>query len=316
MNTYLACDGGGTKTEFLLFTPDGHVQSRLVLGATNPNAVGMETACARLIEGVEAFLEQAHPKAFFAGVAGSASGENGRKITEAVTAKYPRIPFTVGSDIWNVIYSADAGDCCLAAICGTGSIVYAREGETLERYGGWGYLFDRAGSGFDLGRDALTLALSCDDGLSERTLLTELVEKRLNGTAKEHLDLLYSEGRDFVASCAPYVSEAQARGDEAAKATLMANVERLVKLITHAYERHGFADVILAGGLTKHAEWVTAIRAGLPEMMDLILPELQPIYGAARRTLALAGATESADFRDNFVNDYGRLTADGKESHT
>ncbi len=303
MRALLACDGGGTKTEFILFSPDGHVVDRIVLGATNPNVTGMETACVRLIDGAKALSRTSAPIAFFAGIAGSASGENGKKIAAAVTAALPGLPFTIDSDIRNVIYSADAGERCLAAITGTGSIVYARDGEKLERYGGWGYLFDRAGSGFDLGRDAITHALACDDGLAPRTALTELVESRLNGTAKECLDRLYAEGRSFIASFAPLVFEALSHGDAEAEAILAQNAGRISALIAHAYESTGFADVILAGGLTKHPEWVAAISGGLPQGLTIILPDLPPIYGAARRALELAGIREGPDFRRKFTRD-------------
>ena len=38
---FAAIDGGGTKTEFVLFSEDGHILRRNLRGSTNPNTVGM-----------------------------------------------------------------------------------------------------------------------------------------------------------------------------------------------------------------------------------------------------------------------------------
>ena len=45
----LAADGGGTKTEFVLFTQAGKVLKRLVLGGSNPNSVGLAAAQAVIL---------------------------------------------------------------------------------------------------------------------------------------------------------------------------------------------------------------------------------------------------------------------------
>lgn len=50
---YIAIDGGGTKTEFLLFTETGDIKKRLVLEGTNPNIVGMKKAFSTLKIGID-----------------------------------------------------------------------------------------------------------------------------------------------------------------------------------------------------------------------------------------------------------------------
>ena len=46
---YLGIDGGGTKTEFLLQDKDGNTVRQIILGASNPNDVGMEK-CQKILE--------------------------------------------------------------------------------------------------------------------------------------------------------------------------------------------------------------------------------------------------------------------------
>ena len=45
---YLAIDGGGTKTDFMLADGDGNILSRVILEATNPNDVGFDKPSPRL----------------------------------------------------------------------------------------------------------------------------------------------------------------------------------------------------------------------------------------------------------------------------
>ena len=40
----IGIDGGGTKTEFVLFSESGRILKRIVLDGCNPNTVGMEEA--------------------------------------------------------------------------------------------------------------------------------------------------------------------------------------------------------------------------------------------------------------------------------
>ena len=51
----------------------------------------------------------------------------------------------------------------MSVISGTGSVVFVRRDDGQVRLGGWGYLFDRAGSAYDMGRDAIRIALEEED---------------------------------------------------------------------------------------------------------------------------------------------------------
>ena len=62
-------------------------------------------------------------------------------------------------------------------ICGTGSSLYFRKGDSYSYTGGWGYLIDSCGSGYVLGRYAIQAAVRAHDGRAEPTILCELLEK-------------------------------------------------------------------------------------------------------------------------------------------
>lgn len=53
----LAADGGGSKTEFLVFSESGRILERSVYGGCNPNTVGLEECIRILSEGIRARLD-------------------------------------------------------------------------------------------------------------------------------------------------------------------------------------------------------------------------------------------------------------------
>ena len=144
----LGVDGGGTKTEFVLFTEHGQILKRIVLGGSNPNAVGVDGCESVLRQGIETMAAiREDICAIQIGVAGFSTGGYEQTIRARLQKSYPHAQIECTPDIMNVIAGAAVQGDCVAAICGTGFIVYAKKGDTLQRLGGWGYLLERSGSG-------------------------------------------------------------------------------------------------------------------------------------------------------------------------
>ena len=103
VTTYIAIDGGGTKTEGALFTAGGDVLLRARCGGCNPNIVGLEAACAVLDEVVGELRHAAPspPRGIFAGVAGALTGGNAAEMERRLRPSWPEI--AVESDIRNVV---------------------------------------------------------------------------------------------------------------------------------------------------------------------------------------------------------------------
>ena len=177
---FIAIDGGGTKTEFVLFRGDGTIISTVVLGTTNPNSCGTENTFSVLKEGIDRLLSVGKaPKRIFAGIAGSMLGNHRENILSFLKKQYPAYKFNVDSDIKNIIGLIRDNNKCIAAIIGTGSVVYGWNGSSFKRVGGWGYLFDDAGSGYDIGREVLLAAYAYADGLTTSSELVKLAEAEL-----------------------------------------------------------------------------------------------------------------------------------------
>ena len=286
----IGIDGGGTKTEFVLLTERGDVLKRIVLGGSNPNAVGVDGCESVLLKGIDAMAAiHDHICAIQIGVAGFSTGGHEDVIRGRLQKRYPRAMIACTPDIMNVIYAADVRGDCVAAICGTGFIVYAKTGDTLRRFGGWGYLLERAGSGYDLGRAALCAALADREGIGPYSLLTVLVEDRLGAGVWERIHQIYEKEPAFVASFAPLVPQAYARGDERAAVILEENTDRMAELIGHA-AKIGGNTVVLAGRVISANEIIAhMLRRKLPPEMEVIILDRPPVYGACAACCRMCG---------------------------
>ena len=56
----LAVDGGGTKTEFVLISTEGHLLKRLLLPGANPNSSSLENSFRVLSNGISQMLQTEH----------------------------------------------------------------------------------------------------------------------------------------------------------------------------------------------------------------------------------------------------------------
>lgn len=306
----VAVDGGGTKTEFILYTEKGQILKRLLLGGSNPNTVGMEQTEALLKEGMDRLLElEPEIAVLYAGIAGCGLAAHQSRLTAFLKKIYPMLRVKVDSDVPNVIYSAPVEERCIAVICGTGSVVFAKTPTEMYRLGGWGWLWESGCSGYDFGRDALEAALADREELGPRTCLRELVEKRLGGNVTERLGEIYRLGQDGVAAFAFAVFEGCAQRDPVALGILEKNAERLARLINAAAERYDCGqDAVLAGGLCVYRDALEA--ALLPKLrpdIRLLFSDRPQICGAAAGGRRLLGES-TPEFKEEFYVNYKRLT--------
>jgi len=153
----IGVDGGGTKTELILLDSDGAELARHLAIGCNPNQVGAEKA--RLIlETALRELTAKHPGPVSHAVLCMAG--NGAFWKETATALKDYGAVTTLDDSVPVLELATNGAPGLVLHAGTGSFVAARSVDGKVHYtGGLGWKFGDPGSGFDIGRRALSLAL-------------------------------------------------------------------------------------------------------------------------------------------------------------
>ena len=148
---YLVCDGGGTKTDFLLFEKTGRVRGRAQGAGANANFVPPAEAAHTVYAGVMECLAQA-----------GAAPAQVREFVLFIPGFRPALPeleTLLGSgnvrqlgDEKNAFYAALGAPCGIAVLSGTGSFATGRDkaGRTATA-GGWGPLFSDEGSGYHIG---------------------------------------------------------------------------------------------------------------------------------------------------------------------
>lgn len=158
MTLLIGIDGGGTKTELVLIDSTGAILATHSAPGCNPSQLGPERAQAIVVEALQT-LRAKHPggtvqrtlfcmagsPAFWQGIAA------GLRDYGAVATVNDSLP---------VLELATGGKPGLVLHAGTGSFVAARAPDGVIHYaGGLGWKFGDPGSGFDLGRRGLGLAL-------------------------------------------------------------------------------------------------------------------------------------------------------------
>ena len=303
---YLGIDGGGTKTEFVLVSPNGSVLKRVVKKGSNPNDIGFSRARDVIFDGIAEIGREFPPiKAVFCGIAGISTGNYVARLREEFKKNDPQMKVEITVDAVNLFGMDDEAE--MAVISGTGSVVFVRSGEDYKRLGGWGYLFDSAGSAYDMGREAIRHALRVEDRNESPSILSRLVKEHLNAESIwEHLNVIYSEGRPYIASLATVVFDAYEAGDETAISIVDDSARALAQLLNDGCLLYGARPVAVASGgaFEHHRDILQAHISGYSDVR-LKMISLPPVYGACRRARGLFGDDIPGEFYDNFKKSYG-----------
>lgn len=276
-------DGGSTKTEFILFREDGTLLKRTVLPGSNPNLHGLESSLSIFQQGLDSLLEPGMELAgLYIGCAGFLSGGYGEKARQTLQKTYPRCQIGCSSDVMNIIACSSNSRRCIAAICGTGSVIYANANREIHRLGGASYLLDKQGSGFDIGRDVLRVALLERDGVGEKSLITPMVEEKLGSTVWDSIHEIYKEGPAYIASFAPFAFAAYDRGDKAAEKLLREHSGYLADMIQAAAKMYDCGKtVVLSGSIFKNVPaFLKLLKEQLTMQLEIEVPAVPPVYGA------------------------------------
>ncbi|MBQ6999136.1 MAG: XRE family transcriptional regulator [Clostridia bacterium] len=310
---FISIDGGGTKTEFVLFEESGSILKRLVLEGSNPTSCGISGTCRILKEGIDTLMS-GYPNVagIYAGISGASGGDPEKKIPKFLKETYPQQLTKCNSDVLNVVASTldleNEVDKCVAVICGTGSVAFTYDGDKQERIGGWGYLLDNAGSGYDFGREALCAALAERDELGKKTLITPMVEAKIGGTVWDNISEIYSREKGYVASFASIVFDAYSRGDKVASEIIEKGADRLAQMINRA--ARNLPDdslIVMAGGLMMYSEiLINRIKSKVIKNLNFVVPVLPQIYGASVLCAKMCGI-KNTTFREKFNSDYEKI---------
>lgn len=314
MSYLIAIDGGGTKTESVLFTDDGQVVRRDITQGVNALDIGIELAQQRVLGALTRLYASipggALPCSVYGGLAACVDYFPGVMydfIRERLDVPVLRLEGDGGSLIAAMQGHSDGA----SLIAGTGSSLYIRSDGVLQRYGGWGPTIDTEGSGYKLGLHAFYAAFRSFDGRGPKTVLYDLIARQMGARPEERLTDIYAKGRPYISTFAGCVFDARKMGDAVAEQIFRHGVRclaELVELADRVFQRD--FNVYIGGGLfTSYPEYQLALQRAVPAHAKLIPLDTKPIYGAAVEALWGIGKTPDAAFKATFMDSYRQCAA-------
>lgn len=302
MGTFVVgVDGGGTKTRAVLADERGK-QIAEAVGAGSTVKPGEAERSAGIIAGVvRDALEQADKKelkvrVLYVGVAGVGRPAEREALHEALSAHELADELTIDTDFSVALSDAFGEGPGVLVIAGTGSSAFARgpAGATA-RCGGWGPVIGDEGSGYWIGRRALSVVAAAADGREPATALTGAILTAAE--VSETSDLIRWAANatpSTIATLAPAVLSTADAGDLRANSIVSMAVEELA-LHVRALARQLFTDerasvpVALTGGLLKKG---SSFRKRLEHRLKTAVPgaqvhtnEIDAARGAVRSAL-------------------------------
>lgn len=299
---FIGIDGGGSSTEFVLFSSSGRIFKHIRLQGTNATTIGVLNAIAVFQSGIDGCLStNSEVQGIFMGCAGNFLEE----IVKKLSAKYPHIPIRIDSDGVNALLS-DNGDA--AMICRTGTVFIRHEPNGLYRtFAGWGYQFGDFGSSYNFGREAICAAMAYEDGVESSPLIYSHIKEKLD---KQGVIEAMTGLKDVssIAEKAYIIFEAYNQGDAYAEEIIHSEMKRLARIVKSVCPNGG--KIIACGDINQHYGHITLpiLAQYVSENIEFILPELPPIYGACREACRRFGVSIDEEFFNNFASDYRKMT--------
>ena len=318
MAVVIGIDGGGTKTKAIMANNNGEILATAIAGPSNPNAISAN----ELEQTIRSIFFQLHNENqtefqkvqfCFAGMAGAGEG-NIRNAIHEVIEKVCReydIPFQIHNDGVNALFAGTYGEPGIVLISGTGSIAYgmSKDGH-FHRVGGWGYLFDDLGSGYDLGRAALMAVFQAFDGRGEETLLTNLLKKYFQvEDIPSIVPKVYQHKapRSIIAPISHLVFDAYDNGDFVAKKIIDRAGEELSRIVQSMQKRLNLDEhqniVFVSGGIFNRLDVLERyMLKHFSEPINFQRLQHEPVVGAVVAALKQLNLEITCQFKKNISN--------------
>ena len=312
----LAVDGGGTGCRGVLCRRQPPIVRIAQGAAVNYHAVGAGQAEQSLTSLLRSLTGGAATKVKCAvfGLAGLDTAADRITLTSMLrrslaAAAIRADAICLDNDVLVTLRGEAGGGAGIIVAAGTGSIVWglATDGRTA-RAGGWGYRVGDEGSGYDLGRQALSHVLHVYDGRAEQSRLAAAVLAELGvADTPSLLDWVY--GPDFTvqrtAALATVVMRLAETGDGAAQAIVSAGAIQLASAALAVFRRlelgNSSVTLVTSGGLLRHKLLHTML---LEQLSDVCRPLASrslaqpPLCSAVRYGYRMAGMDEQEFLED------------------
>ena len=307
MDVYLGVDGGNSGTRALLVDAHAVVLGYGTSGGSNHQGQGLDSALRNVAAAVEAALDCANAtldqvRAAYFALAGDDTNSDSQALTAGLSASWPRLRFSLGNDVWDVLLAGAVGGHGIAVNCGSGAGAVGRN-ETGRGLiiPDLGYVFGDSGGGGQIAIDAFRAVFRAADGRGEPTTLTSLI---LDATGRRSVDeLRLAVYHDQIPPAMKRVAvrlvfKAAAAEDQVATCILRHIGQELgvsgAAVARRLGMQHSAFSFVLTGGVfrTLDSPLAAAAIARLRQEAPLCVPTLplvQPAAGAALLALDDAG---------------------------
>lgn len=309
----LAIDGGGSKTDIVLFREDGHIIFKEKGQGTNPLDIGVDSSKQILLDLMRTAVSKAPKRlsAIYAGVAGLVYFDRYFEDSDidSLSCDYFKIE-TDGRNLISSELNNEEDGCCLIVGTGCGTWVRNRKYKDIFHVGGWGYLVDTLGSGYSLGREAVRAVCLAQDGRGKKTILTDLLREKTHKDLFKCIPELYAGGRAKFASLAHLVFDGKSLNDQVCADIIQDGAKRLSELIWAVDRYFDYAYPVITGGgiVTSYPEYFELIQSKCPPKATLLLASAPPVFGAAVEAMHRSNLQITSDFRNTFMNDLKKDT--------
>lgn len=293
-------DAGGTKTAAVV--GDGHTilgRAEGPGGAIRPGrALAAATAIADTVRRALAASGQLQAEAMVVGAAGAGRAAEKEELERALRSEQIARRVRVTTDIEIALAAAFGRGPGIVVSAGTGSIAIARtEDGALHRSGGYGWQMGDEGSGYAIGRAALSALSRAADGRGPKTNLTArllaaikandfdgLITWAANATASE------------VSSLTPTVLAVGAEGDIVAQGIVdyaARELSQLVLSLLHHFPENQPIQVAVTGGILSPERALRSMvlsRLSEDTRLNLIKFSIEPALGALHLAEQLSSA--------------------------
>jgi N-acetylglucosamine kinase-like BadF-type ATPase len=299
MTTFLAIDGGNSKTDVVL----GRGTGEILAGARGPgtchSTFGLATSLARLdalVSEVFAAAAVDHVDQASIFLAGADLPDEIELLTGEFVARRWADTVHVENDTWALLWAGTDASDAVAVVCGAGINCVGRtaDGRTTG-FPSIGPVSGDWGGGGHLGRLALWHGVRAEDGRGPATALAGAVAAHFGRESASEVGVHVHIGaiaESDLADLAPAVFTTAADGDTVALSLVERLVEEIVTLATVTARRLELTEfaVVLGGGVlrARHPLLVPPIVEGIlaayPKA-DVSVVDAPPVDGAIRHAL-------------------------------
>lgn len=297
MSFLIGIDGGGTKTHAVLTNLNGEKLFECFAGPSNFLILGTEKVSATILELINLCKNNLNVSyEEISAVLLGTTGAGRRPDAELLENDFQSFlqqknisikNFRVESDARIALEGAFNGKPGSILIAGTGSIMFGKDKEgNIHRVGGFGRFIGDEGSGYSIGKKALTAIAKSFDGRNEKTILSELISEKFGISSSEKLITEVYKNNFDIASPTPLVLRAAELGDKTAIQIIESETDELILHIIAMKEKikEEVLSVAFIGGiLSSKNVYSDLFTKKIEEQISncrVKLPDHPPEYGA------------------------------------